>query len=60
LICLLLILGGLILLGLGLIGEYLGRIYMLLNQQPQFTEETKANKARGNSDYHVTGRAGPK
>ena len=38
--CLTLVLGGLILLGLGLIGEYLGRIYLLLNQQPQFTEDS--------------------
>ena len=38
LICIMLVLGGMILLGLGLIGEYLGRIYLLLNQHPQYTE----------------------
>ena len=32
----LLILGGLILLTLGLIGEYIGRIYMCMNTSPQF------------------------
>ena len=53
LICLLLILGGLILLGLGLIGEYLGRIYMLLNQQPQFSEEVADKKSKENSNSNV-------
>ena len=35
-ISLMLIIGGLILLVLGLIGEYIGRIYMILNNSPQF------------------------
>ncbi len=34
--CLLLIIGGLILCMLGLIGEYLGRIYMCINKTPQY------------------------
>ncbi|OFX46465.1 MAG: glycosyl transferase family 2 [Bacteroidetes bacterium GWA2_30_7] len=37
LIVIILILGGLILLSLGLIGEYLGRTYLNLNKKPQFT-----------------------
>lgn len=36
-VILLLILGGLILLSLGLIGEYLGRAYLNINKKPQFT-----------------------
>ncbi|MCF0246241.1 MAG: glycosyltransferase family 2 protein [Ileibacterium sp.] len=35
-ICLLLVIGGLILISLGLIGEYIGRIYITLNQSPQY------------------------
>lgn len=35
-VCILLFLGGLILLVLGLIGEYVGRIYMCINQMPQY------------------------
>jgi len=35
-ILLILILGGLILLSLGMIGEYLGRIYLTVNHRPQF------------------------
>ena len=33
-----LVLGGIILLVLGLIGEYLGRIYMCINASPQYVE----------------------
>ncbi|EKD28478.1 MAG: ribonuclease III [uncultured bacterium] len=36
LVTLLLIFGGLILLSLGLIGEYLGRIYLKINRKPQY------------------------
>ena len=36
LIAIVLILGGLILLTLGLVGEYVGRIYMCMNNSPQF------------------------
>lgn len=37
------ILGGLILLVLGLIGEYLGRIYMSVNQTPQYVIDQTIN-----------------
>ena len=35
-ICIMMILGGLILLMLGLIGEYVGRIYLTMNSTPQY------------------------
>lgn len=38
-----LILGGIILLVLGMIGEYLGRIYMCINQTPQYVIREKVN-----------------
>lgn len=38
-----LFLGGLILLVLGLIGEYLGRIYICINQSPQYVIKDKVN-----------------
>ena len=37
---LLLILGGVILLVLGLIGEYIGRIFMCVNSSPQYVERS--------------------
>lgn len=37
LVVLLLILGGLILLALGIIGEYVGRLYLTVNKNPRFT-----------------------
>ena len=37
---LLLILGGVILLVLGLIGEYIGRIFMCVNASPQYVERS--------------------
>lgn len=37
-IALMLVLGGIILLMLGLVGEYIGRIYMCINSAPQFVE----------------------
>ncbi len=42
----LLIIGGLVLLSLGMIGEYIGRIYMCINNTPQFVirETTEDNK----------------
>lgn len=43
-IALQLILGGIILLVLGLIGEYIGRIYMCLNSSPQYVERTTVKK----------------
>ena len=40
-----LVLGGIILVVLGLIGEYIGRIYMCINASPQFVErEVVKNK----------------
>lgn len=42
-IVLLLILGGLILLVLGIIGEYIGRIYMCINNEPQYVIRDKYN-----------------
>lgn len=41
---LLLILGGLILVVLGLIGEYVGRIFMCVNASPQYVERTVIKK----------------
>ena len=38
-----LILGGLILIGLGVVGEYVGRVYMLLSNKPQFVVRTVFN-----------------
>ena len=43
LIVVVLILGGLQLLSLGIIGEYLGKSYLTLNQQPQFSIKKKIN-----------------
>jgi glycosyltransferase involved in cell wall biosynthesis len=43
LIIVVLILGGLQLLSLGIIGEYLGKSYLTLNQQPQFSIKKKIN-----------------
>ncbi len=42
-IAILLIVGGLILLVLGIIGEYVGRIYMCLNNEPQYIIREKYN-----------------
>lgn len=41
--CVLLIIGGLIMLMLGLIGEYLGRIYICLNKSPQYVIRNTVN-----------------
>ena len=38
-----LFIGGLIMLMLGMIGEYLGRIYISLNNSPQFVIKEKIN-----------------
>ncbi len=43
---LLLILGGIILLVLGLVGEYVGRIFMCVNASPQYVEREVVNKTR--------------
>lgn len=46
----LLILGGLILLSLGLIGEYIGRIYLLLSDKPQYAVRELLNAPEENAD----------
>lgn len=45
-----LILGGLILFGLGIVGEYTGRVYMLLSNKPQYVVRTVINGTEENSD----------
>ena len=46
-----LVLGGLILIALGLVGEYVGRIYILLSNKPQFVvRETLNVPAEGEND----------
>lgn len=42
-IAVMLILGGLILFVLGIIGEYIGRIYMSINEMPQYVIVEKTN-----------------
>lgn len=44
-----LVLGGIILLVLGLIGEYLGRIYMCINASPQYVERRVIKKDSDNN-----------
>lgn len=44
-----LVLGGIILLVLGLIGEYLGRIYMCINASPQYVERSVIKKENNNA-----------
>jgi len=39
-----LIIGGTILISLGMIGEYLGRVYLLLNKSPQYIIKKKTNE----------------
>ena len=50
-ISLILIIGGVILVMLGLLGEYVGRIYICLNNAPQYVikEATESNEEIGNS-----------
>ena len=43
-IALQLVLGGIILLVLGLAGEYIGRIYMCINASPQYVERQVVRK----------------
>jgi polyisoprenyl-phosphate glycosyltransferase len=43
LVLLILILGGLILMSLGMIGEYLGRMYLTINKRPQFVVKETIN-----------------
>jgi len=40
--------GGILLLVLGLIGVYLGRIYMCINASPQYVERSVIKKESGN------------
>ena len=42
-----LLLGGLVLVGLGIIGEYVGRIYMCVNSAPQFVIRDVVSPGRG-------------
>ncbi len=49
----LLFLGGLNLIMLGLIGEYIGRIYISLNKSPQFIVREIVNGSRERGDYAV-------
>ena len=40
-----LFIGGLLMVGIGLVGEYIGRIYMCINRAPQYVEKTLVNFA---------------
>jgi undecaprenyl-phosphate 4-deoxy-4-formamido-L-arabinose transferase len=44
-----LVLGGLQLLSLGIIGEYLGRVHLNINRKPQFTIRQCLDLTRGQS-----------
>ena len=50
LVVLLLVLGGLILFVLGLIGEYVGRIYMTINATPQYVISRTVNLEAAKSE----------
>jgi len=45
--CLILVLGGLVLFSLGLIGEYLGRVYISINSVPQYVIKHVVDKNEG-------------
>ena len=49
-IALILFIGGLIIINLGVIGEYIGRIYMTISNMPQFCIREVINKKRSNED----------
>ena len=52
-IALMLIIGGCILMMLGLIGEYIGRIYICINESPQYViKEIKASVPKEHDDAH--------
>ncbi len=54
-VVLLLFLGGLILMALGIIGEYVGRSYLVLNQKPQYSIKSVVNlSTRGAPDQSGT------
>ncbi|MFA6922730.1 MAG: hypothetical protein WC223_00615 [Bacteroidales bacterium] len=42
----LLIIGGLLLMSLGLIGEYIGRMFLTLNQKPQYSIKEIINEKK--------------
>ena len=46
--------GGMLMIMLGLIGEYIGRIYISINNSPQYVirEEIPAGKTIGNCETH--------
>lgn len=46
--CVLLFIGGMLMLMLGLIGEYIGRIYICLNRSPQYVIKNSINTEDGN------------
>ena len=43
LMCIILFVGGIIMIMLGLIGEYIGRIYISINNSPQYVIKEKIN-----------------
>lgn len=51
LMCVILFVGGMMMIMMGLVGEYIGRIYICLNNSPQYVIREKAgNKERKNED----------
>ena len=50
-IAILLILGGFILIVLGMVGEYIGRIYISLNNSPQYVIRTVLNYEKDEKDH---------
>ncbi len=53
-----LLVGGVILLVLGVIGEYIGRIYLSLNKSPQYVERTVIGQGKGDAEAR-TGKGNP-
>ena len=47
------IIGGLILIVLGIIGEYIGRIYICINQAPQYIVREKVGAVDGKEENRV-------
>lgn len=44
LICAIMVIGGMLMLMLGLVGEYVGRIYMCMNNSPQYVIRETVNE----------------